>query len=121
MAKKVSDDKILGMPVHEISSGLADGRVSSVELVQGCLERTMKLNERLRAFIRIESEDKLLAAARRADQEIKDRKVKGIFHGVPVGVKDGTAVAGMPNTSGSKILRDFVPNYDATVVSRLKQ
>src|SRR5438552_2876130 len=81
----------------------------------------MKLNERLRAFIRIESEDKLLTAARKADREIKDRKVKGIFHGVPVGVKDGTAVAGMPNTSGSKILRDFVPNYDATVVSRLKQ
>jgi aspartyl-tRNA(Asn)/glutamyl-tRNA(Gln) amidotransferase subunit A len=59
-------------------------------------------------------------AARRAEEEITRGAWRGALHGVPIGIKDLLDIAGVPTTMGSSILRENVPDDDATVVSHLK-
>ena len=61
-----------------------------------------------------------MAAARAAEQEIRQGRYRGPLHGIPVGVKDTHYSAGVRTTAASRVLTDFVPGFDATVVRRLK-
>lgn len=102
---------------------LRTGELSSRELTQTCLARIETLDPTLHAFLHLDAEgalaqaddaDKRLAAAR------KDGDTLHPLTGMPIAVKDVLAVAGMPCTSGSKILEGFVPPFDATAVARLR-
>jgi Asp-tRNA(Asn)/Glu-tRNA(Gln) amidotransferase A subunit family amidase len=61
-----------------------------------------------------------LAAAHRCTEELQRGQICGPLHGVPFGVKDIFYTAGMRTTMGSPIFADYVPDYDATTVARLK-
>jgi aspartyl-tRNA(Asn)/glutamyl-tRNA(Gln) amidotransferase subunit A len=95
------------------------GELSPVELTTGYLERISKLNPVLNAYITI-SEERALADARTAEQEIRQGKYRGPLHGIPFSIKDNLATRGVRTTAGSKVLSDWVPDHDATVVGRLK-
>lgn len=112
---------LLRLPVHELSRRMSTGQLSPVELMQLCVERTRELNGKLHGFISVQQEARLLEEAREAEKEIKLGRIRSPLHGIPVGVKDGIAVKGIPNTAGSKILRDFVPDHDATVIRNLRK
>jgi Asp-tRNA(Asn)/Glu-tRNA(Gln) amidotransferase A subunit family amidase len=62
---------------------------------------------------------KALAAARAAEQEIRAGKYRGPLHGVPIAVKDLCHSKGVRTMGGTSVLKGFVPDFDATVVSRL--
>jgi aspartyl-tRNA(Asn)/glutamyl-tRNA(Gln) amidotransferase subunit A len=62
-----------------------------------------------------------LRAARQADEELRSGRTRGPLHGIPFGVKDLLATAGIPTTWGAAPFRDQVFDHDATVVSRLRQ
>lgn len=79
------------------------------------------MNPKINAFISIAEEDSLMKQAERAEKEIKAGRYKGALHGVPIAVKDDEYVIGFKATGGSKILRNFHPRYDATLVKNLKQ
>lgn len=98
---------------------VAKGEVSPVEIVQNCLERIERLNPRLRAFITVDA-DGAMAAARRAEAEVRSAGRLGPLHGIPVAIKDDVWAQGMPATSGSLIFARFVPSRDGTVVRRLR-
>jgi len=67
------------------------------------------------------TEERALADARVADKEIRRGRYRGPLHGMPFSIKDNLATKGVRTTAGSKILSEWVPDYDATVVERLKQ
>jgi aspartyl-tRNA(Asn)/glutamyl-tRNA(Gln) amidotransferase subunit A len=91
---------------------------SATELTRETLSQIRELNSSLSAFITI-MEESALARARQADAELAKGVDRGLFHGVPVAVKDLFFTRGVRTTSGSRIFADHVPDYDAAVVERL--
>jgi aspartyl-tRNA(Asn)/glutamyl-tRNA(Gln) amidotransferase subunit A len=105
------------LPLSRASDALAAGEVSPEALLEACLSRIRELDGKLHAFLRL-TEDQARAAARASSQ----RKARlGPLDGVPIALKDIFCTEGVETTCGSKILRGYVPPYDATVVRRLKQ
>jgi len=95
-------------------------QVSPVEVVQAYLERIERLDRTLHAYITVLPEA-ALAAARQAEPAVLRGGGLGPLFGVPVAVKDQFWTKGVLTTNGSRVYRDFVPDADATVVSRLTQ
>ena len=92
---------------------------SPVTLVESCLTRIKTLEPKLRAWVTVDAEGALEAAFRRA-KDLESKGSVGALHGIPVGIKDLFYTAGMRTTAGSKICAEFVPAWDATLVTRLK-
>src|SRR2546428_5653690 len=105
--------------VTELSRMILTKEVSPVEVVRAFLERVAALDGKLKAFITVGA-DAALEAARAAEAELVAGRAVGPLHGVPYGPKDLYNTRGVRTTGGSKILADFVPADDATVVSRLR-
>lgn len=104
----------------EAADAIGSGQLSPVELTEACLERIRLTEPTLCSFISVfESEARESAAE--AYAEIRAGRRRGPLHGIPVAVKDNIALRGFPTTAGSKILKDWVPQKDATVVERLRQ
>lgn len=111
------------LTVTDAISLLRAGEVSSREITTGCLERIQDLDPHLHAFLHL-SPDRALERAAEADQLWatwhRDPSVQiPPLLGLPIAVKDVLCVAGMPCTSGSRILENFIPPYTATAVERL--
>jgi len=101
----------------ELSRALAAGETSSRELTEAALARIAAGDERLNAFINV-CADEALAAAEAADRR-RERGEAGPLTGIPIAHKDIFCTAGIATTCGSRMLENFVPPYDATVVQRL--
>ena len=102
----------------ELARQVAARRVSPVEVVQAHLDRIGKLDGALRAFLTVTG-DQALEAARAAEQAVMAGRPLGPLHGVPIALKDLYCTKGVRTTGGSKILGDWIPEEDATVVTRL--
>ena len=98
---------------------VSQGRLSPVALAQSMLDRIEALDPALKAWVTVDRED-VLSVARQREQELEASGPKGPIHGVPVALKDIFYTAGMKTTACSRIYADFVPNYDATCVARIK-
>jgi aspartyl-tRNA(Asn)/glutamyl-tRNA(Gln) amidotransferase subunit A len=108
-----------GLTIDEIAPLIRKKQISPLELTRRYLDRIKKLNPALNAYLAITEED-AVAAARRAEREISKGNYRGPLHGIPFSIKDNIATKGVTTTAGSKILSDWVPDFDATVVERLK-
>jgi len=104
----------------EAGAQLRNGKLSSVELTRQCLDRIVRLNPALNAFITVTA-DLALEQARQADLEIKAGNWRGPLHGVPIALKDLIDVAGIRTTAGSRQYNNRVAAEDAAIVTRLKQ
>ena len=102
-----------------LSKLIENKEVSPVEATEAYLERIQEVDPKLNSYITVTGE-RALEDARQAEQEIAQGKHRGPLHGVPVAVKDQFNTAGIRTTGGSKILEDFVPDEDATVMANLK-
>ena len=107
-------------PLSRISRALGEGAASPEALLEACLARIGALDGKVHAFLRL-TEGEARAAAKAAGQRRAAGKPLGPLDGVPVALKDIFCMAGVETTCGSRILRGYVPPYDATVVRRLKQ
>jgi amidase len=106
---------LLFRPAGELATLVHTGQVSSTELVTASLERIEQLQPTLNAFVHIDADGALAAAA------AVERDDPRPFAGVPIAIKDTTAVAGMPYTMGSDIFGDFVPGHDSFVTRRIRE
>ena len=104
----------------ELASLIKSQQVSPVEATEAYLERIPQVDGKLNSYITVTA-DRALADARAAEREIVSGNYRGPMHGVPVAVKDQFHTKGILTTGGSNILRDFVPEEDATVVSKLSE
>jgi aspartyl-tRNA(Asn)/glutamyl-tRNA(Gln) amidotransferase subunit A len=111
---------ISNLTIKHVSKLITSRQISCLELVDATIERIEKLNPKLNAFITILDES-ARREARHADSLIKQGKYLGPLHGIPVSFKDLIYVKGVKSTSGSKILADFVPDYDSTVTRKLRK
>lgn len=122
--KRSKIDGLSDVPIHyrtilEISEMIKSKRISSVELTELIFNRIETVDDRLNSFITVIKQS-ALAQAKALDREIESGKYRGPLHGVPVAVKDLCYTKGVATTGGMKVLSDFVPDFDATVVLKLK-
>lgn len=105
--------------VRAAAAAIRAGEVTSVQLVEACLERIGVLDATLKAWVHVDA-DGARAAARAADAAVHPSATLGPLHGVPIGVKDIIDVAGMPTTAGARPFAHTQPTRDATCVARLR-
>jgi amidase len=103
----------------DIGQRIQSAQFSSVEVTRAILERIAICDGRLGSYATLTPELALQAAAD-ADREIDSGRRRGVLHGVPIAVKDLCNTEGIVTAAGMAIYRDFVPQRDARVVSRLK-
>jgi aspartyl-tRNA(Asn)/glutamyl-tRNA(Gln) amidotransferase subunit A len=108
------------MTILESAAALRAGKVSSVELTRDSLRRIERDNSKLNAFITVISAPALERAAE-MDAELAQGTDRGPLHGVPIAHKDLVCTKGTRTTGGSKIFADFIPDFDAEVVTRLDE
>ena len=110
---------IIGLTIAQAGDLLSSGEVSSVELTRAYLERIEAVDQKLNALVTVTGE-MALAQAEAADRTLKKGE-GGPLTGVPAIIKDNMCTRGVATTCSSKMLENFVPPYDATVVARLKE
>lgn len=104
--------------LKSISDSVGSKKISAHEVSKFFLERAQKLNPQLNAYISFN--EHLLSEAKKLDEQIALGSFKGKLAGVPLGIKDLFCTKGLKTTAASKILGNFVPPYDATVIERIK-
>lgn len=106
------------LPVHELRKRLLSREFSAEELCRVFLTRIENLEGKLKAYITVAGEA-ALKQAKEADRMIASGRADSPLLGIPVALKDNLCTEGIRTTCASKILYNFVPPYNATVVSRL--
>src|SRR5471030_2477776 len=108
-----------GATATSIRNGIATGDLSAVDVCRASLDRIGAVNPSLNAFNLVDPE-RAIARAQDIDRKRAAGDALGPLAGVPIAIKDNMDVRGMRTTASSKILKNFVPPYDATVVRRLE-
>jgi aspartyl-tRNA(Asn)/glutamyl-tRNA(Gln) amidotransferase subunit A len=107
------------LTIHELHDLLVQKEASVTEVVESFLKRIEKYNPQLNAYLTVTA-DQALEDARAFDNGQKDVR-SSPFAGIPLAIKDVLCMAGIRTTCGSRILENFIPPYDGTVIERLKQ
>ena len=102
------------MTVHELHELLKTKKISSAELTRSVFQRIEAVEHDVHAYITL-TRDGALQQAAAADSQIKQGAIASLT-GIPVAIKDILCTAGIATTCGSKILENFMPTYDATVI-----
>ena len=111
---------LISRPIHQLAPLLQKKEISPVELFNEAIERIHQLQPKLNSFITV-TEEEGRKAATEAESEIRKGQYRGPLHGIPISIKDLFATRGVRTTAGSKVLAQWVPDYDATAVARLHQ
>ena len=115
----MTDSEVINLTIAELAPKIEAREISPVEVTEAALAQADRLQPKLNSFITI-----LHEAARSQAKELESAlmrgEYKGPLHGIPIGIKDNLATAGIRTTVGSKVLADHVPEEDAWAVSRCK-
>ncbi len=99
---------------------VSSGEVSAVEVAQAHLDRIAAVDGDVHAFLHVDTKGALASAAA-VDAKVKTGEKLSVLAGVPLGLKDILATNGLPTTCGSRVLDGWIPPYDATVVTKLRE
>ena len=108
--------KLYSLTASELEKKIAQGEITSVEATQSILDRIKDVDDKIGAFISVESEN-AINTAKIADSIKENTPLKG----VPIALKDNIVSRGEYTTAASKILKGYKGTYDATVVKKLKE
>lgn len=103
---------------HELKDMLESKEVSAVEVTQAHLDRIKAVDDKVGAFLTV-CEKEALAQANQVDEKRKKGESLGVLAGIPMGLKDNISTKGIKTTCASKMLENFVPPYNATVMDKL--
>jgi aspartyl-tRNA(Asn)/glutamyl-tRNA(Gln) amidotransferase subunit A len=109
---------IFNETLTSLHEGLVNKEFSSVELTQAAFKRIAETDGKVEAFLAL-NEEGALKQAQAADE--KGYADGNVLNGIPLGIKDNIVTEGVTTTAASRMLGDFMPIYDATVVTKLKQ
>ncbi|WP_400246032.1 amidase [Niallia sp. JL1B1071] len=111
-------ENLMKKTIKELAPLIRNKEVSPVELVNQCIKRIEITEPNINAFITV-LEDSAKEKAKIAEKEILKGNYKGVLHGIPYSAKDLYTTKGVKTTAGSKILSNYVADFDATSVSKL--
>jgi amidase len=114
----MADTPLHYQTITEVAERIRSRDISPIELTRAILDRIASLDGELKSYATVMAEP-AMAAARAAESEIAAGSYRGSLHGIPVAVKDLCYTAGVPTMGGAQVLRDFVSDFDATVVRKL--
>jgi Asp-tRNA(Asn)/Glu-tRNA(Gln) amidotransferase A subunit family amidase len=109
----------MSLSAADAAQQIREGKLTSEELVQSCLERIRELEPKVQAWTFLD-EEHALARARAADERKRSGESIGPLHGVPIGVKDIIDTADMPTENGTVLHKGRTPRRDAAVVTMLR-
>ena len=119
--RTVPADSILSMDAYTLAQRIHAGELSSVAVTQAFLDRIQEIDGDIHAFLHVGAEE-ALATARKVDEDVAAGKEPASpLAGVPLALKDIFTTVDAPTTCASKILEGYVPQYDATVVKKLRE
>jgi aspartyl-tRNA(Asn)/glutamyl-tRNA(Gln) amidotransferase subunit A len=104
------------LTLKEARQGLEEKKFSSAELVKACIDRIKKVDKKVKAFITV-CEEEAIRQAREADKNYQKLSLLGI----PIAIKDNFCTKGIKTTAAAKVLENYFPPYEATVVRKLKE
>lgn len=105
---------ITNFTIDDIINGYKKKEFCVSEIVDSYLERIEKLNPTINAYITVDSKN-----AKKSAQELDKREVTAPLHGIPFGIKDMFLTKGVRTTAASNVLKDYIPPYTSTVITRL--
>lgn len=106
------------LTIKKAKEGLIHKKFSSVDLVKMCLERIKTTEKKLNAFVTV-TQNIALEQAQRADKLIVNGQDLPLL-GIPIAIKDNFSTKGIRTTASSKLLDDYIPPFNATVVEKLR-
>jgi aspartyl-tRNA(Asn)/glutamyl-tRNA(Gln) amidotransferase subunit A len=109
--------EVVGLTAWRCRELLASGEVSARELTRAYLDRIAAVDRHVQSFLLVDEQGAMASAAAVDAKPLADRLP---WEGVPIALKDIFAVEGMETTCGSKILKGYVPPYDATIIAKLR-
>src|SRR5215475_6441234 len=112
---------IVMMDAASLENIIHSRRVSCVEVMNAYLDHIENINPKVNAIVALQERPELLAQASERDAQLARGESLGPLHGFPHAVKDLQSVKGIRSTSGSPILKDFVPVADSLVVERMRK
>lgn len=111
--------KIIDFSIKELRSKIQSREIAATQLVETFFNRAKSIDKKLNAFITMN--ENALDEAKKIDQKLAAGEPLGPLAGMPVAIKDMLCTKGLRTTAASKILGNFIPPYDSTVVERLKK
>ena len=107
------------LTIHQLQEMLKAGETTSSAIVESVCNRIDAVEDKVNSYITLLS-DSALEEAQRADEDIKKGNLK-VLTGIPIALKDIMCTKDMRTTCGSKILHNYIPPYDSTVVKKLRE
>jgi aspartyl-tRNA(Asn)/glutamyl-tRNA(Gln) amidotransferase subunit A len=111
--------ELISKSVEELAPLIKEKEISSLELTKAVLDHAESLNNEINAYISI-TREQAERAAEQIDKEIANGNYKGMYHGIPMAIKDNLYFKNEVTTMASKIHQNFVSDYDATIISKLR-
>jgi len=113
------------MSIHKLSlcelqKKFAAGEVTATEIVRGYYLRIGQVEPKVKAYL-TQTKDSALAKAAALDEKLKGWRKTRPMTGMPLAIKDNLCTDGVATTCSSRMLQNFVPPYDATVIAKLKE
>lgn len=112
-------DDIHFQPLTTVAKHIENRDISPIEVTEAILTRIENYDQGLKSYTTVTA-DVALEQARKAEVEIMKGIYRGVMHGIPIAVKDLCYTKGITTTGGMSIYRDFKPDHDATVVTKLR-
>lgn len=112
--------KLYELTAHELHKLLLDKKTSSLEITNSIYERIEKLDKKINSYITL-TKELALQKAQEVDKKISKGEKIGSLSGIPIAIKDIISTKEIKTTCGSKILSNYVPIYDSTVIEKLKK
>jgi len=119
MADKFNKDEILKMDALTIGRLIKEGALTSLEVTVCYLDAISEKNSKYNSYITVAEDAKEEAAL--IDEKIKAGELKGPLAGVPIAIKDNICTKGILTSCASKMLSNFIPPYDATVIRKIRE
>ncbi|WFA08915.1 Asp-tRNA(Asn)/Glu-tRNA(Gln) amidotransferase subunit GatA [Tissierella sp. Yu-01] len=110
---------ITSLKAWEMKEKIHNREISSKEIIEAHIKRIEEVEPKINAFITLNKEEALKEASR-IDEKIRNKEEVGVLAGLPIGVKDNIITKNLRTTCASKMLENFNPPYNATVIDKIK-
>ena len=111
--------EITELTVHELKEKLKNKELTITEINNAYINRINEKEKDVQAFITLTTEE-AQEKAKNIEEKVENGEIKSELAGIPIGIKDNLCINGIKTTCGSKMLKNFVSPYDATVIEKIK-